>query len=111
MKKQSIFVTALSWILYQMGDLVSRVMFYIDSGTLYTIYNKLMIWGADLDSAGKVWAFPENKSVPSITGYGGVEPCLCCDSHCKKCCGCYIDIGRGKSCVECEKCHKHCDCT
>lgn len=61
MKKQSIFVTALSWILYQMGDLISRVMFYTDSGTLYRTYDKLMIWSADLDTAGKIWKFVEDE--------------------------------------------------
>ena len=61
MKKQSIIVTALSWVLYQMGDLIARVMFYVDSGTLYTIYNKLMVWSVDLDSAGKIWKFVEDE--------------------------------------------------
>jgi len=52
---------ALSWILYVLGDLVSRVAYYVDSGTLYTIYNKLMTWSVDLDPAGKIWKFPEDK--------------------------------------------------
>ena len=47
--------TIASWILYILGDFVSRVMFYVDSGTLYTIYNKLMTWSVDLDPDGKVW--------------------------------------------------------
>lgn len=52
---------ALSWILYVLGDLVSRVACYVDSGTLYTIYNKLMTWSIDLDPDGKIWKFPEDK--------------------------------------------------
>jgi hypothetical protein len=56
-----LFKLALSWILYTLGDLVSRLMYYVDSGTLYTIYNKLMIWSCDLDPAGKIWEFPEDE--------------------------------------------------
>jgi hypothetical protein len=56
-----LFKLALSWILYTLGDLVSRLMYYVDSGTLYTIYNKLMIWSCYLDPAGKIWEFPEDE--------------------------------------------------
>ncbi len=52
---------ALSWILYVLGDLVSRLAYYVDSGTLYTIYNKLMTWSVGLDPDGKIWNFPEDK--------------------------------------------------
>ena len=55
------FKLALSWILYILGDFVSRVMYYIDSGTLYTIYNKLMTWSVDLDTGGKIWKFVEDE--------------------------------------------------
>lgn len=55
------FKLALSWTLYILGDLVSRVMFYIDSGTLYTLYNKLMTGSVDLDPDGKVWKIVEDE--------------------------------------------------
>jgi len=44
-----------------LGDLTSRVMFCVDNGTLYTIYNKLMIWSIDLDTAGKIWKSVEDE--------------------------------------------------
>jgi len=53
--------TIASWILYMLGDLTSRVMFCVDNGTLYTIYNKLMIWSIDLDTAGKIWKSVEDE--------------------------------------------------
>ena len=52
----------------------------------------------------------DRKAMSALLMKTKVKPCTCCDSHCKKCCGCYIDIGRGKSCAKCEKCQKHCKC-
>lgn len=44
----------LSWICYWLGDAVSRVMNLSDwlGGTLYPIYNRLMIWSNRLQGDG-----------------------------------------------------------
>ncbi len=42
-----------SWLLYGLGDLVSKPMHYIDLWWLYPVYNRLMIWSYDIqDWAG-----------------------------------------------------------
>ncbi len=60
-KKQSIFRTALSWVLYHIGDMVSYPMHWWDLGFLYPAYNRLMLWSADLDEAGKIWDHVEEE--------------------------------------------------
>lgn len=43
----------LTWILFWMGDLISRPMNYLDWAWLYPAYNRLMIWSVDVqDWAG-----------------------------------------------------------
>jgi hypothetical protein len=37
-----------TWILYWLGDLVSKPMYYIDLWWLYPVYNRLMIWSVDV---------------------------------------------------------------
>lgn len=54
-----------SGILYVLGDLVSQVMFYVNSSTLYTIYNRLMTWSCELDTAGKIWKFVDEDEESS----------------------------------------------
>ena len=68
MKKQSILITALSWILYYLGDGVSRLkrLWGPLGGPLYLVYNKLMTWSVDLDRAGKVWKFVEKGENPNL---------------------------------------------
>jgi len=44
---------ALSWLCYQMGDLISVTL--MRWGYAYSIYNKLMIWSSALDEHGKIW--------------------------------------------------------
>ena len=50
----SIICYLLSWILFLVGDLVSKVMHLTeDLGHLYPLYNKLMIWSVNVqDFAG-----------------------------------------------------------
>ena len=58
MEQQSIFRTALSWLLYCLGDGLSRlIQLWNPLGRLYPIYNRLMLWSAALDKAGKVWDY------------------------------------------------------
>ena len=62
MERQSAFRTALSWLLYCLGDGLSRFMrLWNPLGRLYPVYNRLMVWSADLDKAGKVWDFVDEK--------------------------------------------------
>lgn len=60
-ESQSVFRTALSWILYRLGDLVSYPIRWWDLGFLYPVYNRLMIWSVDLDGAGKIWDYVEKE--------------------------------------------------
>lgn len=45
--------TALSWLLYHLGDLVSRTSLRYGYG--YRLYNKLMCWSVKLDVDYAVW--------------------------------------------------------
>lgn len=45
--------TALSWLLYHLGDLVSRTSLQYGYG--YRLYNKLMCWSVKLDVNYAVW--------------------------------------------------------
>lgn len=60
-ESQSIFRTASAWVLYRLGDMVSYPMRWWDLGFLYPIYNRLMTWSVDLDSAGKIWDYVEEE--------------------------------------------------
>jgi hypothetical protein len=53
--------TALAWILYYLGDLVSRLLVWDLFSFLYPVYNKLMIWSSDLDTEHRIWK-EENES-------------------------------------------------
>jgi hypothetical protein len=44
---------ALSWICYQIGDLISLTLMRF--GYAYSVYNKMMIWSSALDEHGKIW--------------------------------------------------------
>ena len=44
---------ALSWICYQIGDLISLTL--MKFGYAYSIYNKFMIWSSELDEHKKIW--------------------------------------------------------
>lgn len=61
MKKQSMFVTTLAWILYQIGDKVSLIGHKVDSYALWWVYQVVMRWSYDLDKAGKVWDFAKEE--------------------------------------------------
>ena len=45
--------TALSWLLYHLGDFVSRTSLQYGYG--YRLYNKLMCWSVKLDVNYAVW--------------------------------------------------------
>lgn len=47
--------TVVAYILYYLGDLVSKPMHYFDWGWLYPIYNWLMIKSGDFDINHKIW--------------------------------------------------------
>ncbi len=60
-KRQSVFRTALSWILYHLGDRVSLITYHWDAHFLHVTYNRLMGWSVDLDKAGKIWKHVEEE--------------------------------------------------
>tara|TARA_R110002126_G_scaffold69902_9_gene176274 strand:- start:2280 stop:2456 length:177 start_codon:yes stop_codon:yes gene_type:complete len=44
---------ALSWILYYLGDMISRTILRYGYG--YGLYKTLMLWSVDLDDKFDVW--------------------------------------------------------
>lgn len=45
----------LSWILYWIGDILSRTIMMYGRGYGYGIYKTVMLWSVDLDEKGKIW--------------------------------------------------------
>ena len=52
---------ALSYILYIIGDIISRTIMFWGDGYGFKIYNKVMLWSVDLDKKGKIWKYTKNK--------------------------------------------------
>ena len=52
---------ALSYILYLIGDIISRTIMFWGDGYGFKIYNKVMLWSVDLDTKGKIWKYVEPK--------------------------------------------------
>ena len=50
--------TLLAWILYLIGDGVSRVGQHWDSALIWFIYQKVMVWSVLLDREGRIWKEP-----------------------------------------------------
>ena len=44
---------ALSWVLYWLGDIISRTILRLGIG--YGLYKTLMLWSVDLDDKFDVW--------------------------------------------------------
>ena len=45
----------LSYILYLIGDIISRTFISYSFG--FKLYNKVMLWSVDLDTKGKIWKY------------------------------------------------------
>jgi hypothetical protein len=45
----------LSYILYIIGDIISRTTMFWGDGYGFKIYNKVMLWSVNLDKEGKIW--------------------------------------------------------
>jgi hypothetical protein len=52
---------ALSYILYFIGDIISRTLMFWGDGYGFKIYNKVMLWSVDLDNKGKIWKYVKPK--------------------------------------------------
>jgi hypothetical protein len=50
----------LSYILYLIGDIISRTFISYSFG--FKLYNKVMLWSVDLDTKGKIWKYVKPKS-------------------------------------------------
>ena len=53
----------LAYIAYYLGHWISFPMHWYDWGWLYPVYNRLMIWSAELDDEGVIWTFPPTQQV------------------------------------------------
>jgi len=51
----------LSYILYIVGDIISRTIMFWGDGYGFKIYNKVMLWSVDLDTNGKIWKYVKPK--------------------------------------------------
>lgn len=56
----------LAWILYYLGDFVSKLMNTELTGWLYPVYNKLMIWSCELDEDGVIWR--KQRTLQQVSG-------------------------------------------
>ena len=45
----------LSYILYIIGDIISKTTMNYWDGYGFKIYNKVMLWSVELDKEGKIW--------------------------------------------------------
>ena len=45
----------LSYILYYIGDLISRTIMFWGDGFGFKVYNKVMLWSVKLDKDSKIW--------------------------------------------------------
>lgn len=51
----------LSYILYFIGDIISRTIMFWGDGYGFKIYNKVMLWSVDLDKKGLIWKYVKSK--------------------------------------------------
>lgn len=56
--EQSEMKTMMSYVLYYLGDFVSRFL-NITNGAVYPLYRRLMLWSCDLDTQGRIWKSPQ----------------------------------------------------
>jgi len=49
-----------SYMLYVIGDIISLTIMRWGRGYGWSIYNKIMLWSADLDDKGKIWKFAKS---------------------------------------------------
>ena len=52
---------ALSYILYIVGDIISRTFMFYGNGYGFKVYNRVMLWSVDLDTNGKIWKYVKPK--------------------------------------------------
>ena len=51
----------LSYILYVIGDVISRTFMFYGNGYGFKVYNKVMLWSVNLDTQGKIWKHVKPK--------------------------------------------------
>ncbi len=55
--------TAIAWILFITGHLISIPMLRYDLGWLYPTYSKIMIWSCNFDHNENIWKQPEKTTI------------------------------------------------
>jgi len=53
----------LSKILYYIGDLISKFLYFDCFSWLYPLYRKIMILSFDLDKDGKIWKIVKKRKL------------------------------------------------
>ena len=53
----------LSKILYYIGDLVSKFLYFDCFSWLYPLYRKIMILSSELDKDGKIWKIVKKRKL------------------------------------------------
>lgn len=51
----------ISYILYIIGDIISRTTMQWFNGFGYGIYSRVMTWSVDLDTENQIWKLVKNK--------------------------------------------------
>lgn len=49
-----------SWILYLVGDIISKLLQYNCLSFLYPVYNHIMLTSSKLDTTNKIWKTPKH---------------------------------------------------
>jgi hypothetical protein len=52
--------TMFSWILYMVGDIISKLLQYNCLSFLYPVYNRVMVISSELDTTNKIWTVPKD---------------------------------------------------
>jgi hypothetical protein len=55
----------LSYLLYVIGDTISKTIMFWGDGYGFKFYNKIMLWSVDLDKEGRIWKFVKKSKKKS----------------------------------------------
>mgnify|MGYP001403094678 CR=1 FL=1 len=52
----------LSYLLYIVGDVISKTIMLWGDGIGYSFYRQVMLWSCNLDEEGRIWKYVKPKS-------------------------------------------------